>query len=185
MKILMHSCCGPCTVYPLMRLREEGHEVTSLWYNPNIHPFTEYKSRYEALLLLSEQEKFDVIDIQNYGIREFTKNVVNNIDARCLYCYESRLEITAKEAKERGFDGFTTSLLVSPYQKHELIINVCKKYSEKYDIEFVYEDFRVGFREGQNIAREKGLYMQKYCGCIYSEEERYEKQINKLISSKN
>jgi len=106
-------------------------------------------------------------------------------DVRCRYCYESRMEVVARTAKENGFDAFTTTLLVSPYQNHELLIEVCEEMAKKYNIKFYYRDFREGFREGQAMARELGLYMQKYCGCIYSEEERYEKQINKLISSKN
>ena len=181
MKILLHTCCAPCSTYVVDKLRKDGYDdITAFWYNINIHPYTEYKQRLETLKMYSEMINLPLIVEHNYGIREFTKNVIDNIDGRCLYCYESRLEYTAKYAKEHGFDAFSTTLLVSPYQKHELIINVCKKYAEKYEVEFVYEDFRVGFREGQSIAREKGLYMQKYCGCIYSEEERYEKQINKL-----
>ena len=87
---------------------------------------------------------------------------------------------SVKYAKENGYDAFTTTLLVSPYQNHELIIAVAKKMAEKYGVEFVYQDFREGFRIGQQIARDAGIYMQKYCGCIYSEEDRYKKQIEKI-----
>ena len=81
----------------------------------------------------------------------------------------------AKNAKENGFDAFTSSLFVSPYQKHELLKEIAEKCAEKYGIEFLYIDFREGFREGQKMARDLELYMQKYCGCIYSEAERYKK----------
>ena len=95
------------------------------------------------------------------------------------YCYYVRLEQTAKYAKENGYTAFSTTLLVSPYQNHDALVEVAKMMAKKYDIEFLYRDFRVGFREGQAKARELGLYMQKYCGCIFSEEDRYSKQIKK------
>lgn len=78
-----------------------------------------------------------------------------------------------------GYDSFSTTLLISPYQKHEVLIEIAEELAKKYDIKFLYRDFRVGFREGQAKARELGLYMQKYCGCIFSEEDRYSKQIRK------
>lgn len=78
-----------------------------------------------------------------------------------------------------GYDAFTTTLLVSPYQNHDLLIQVAEELAEKYEVKFLYRDFRPGFREGQNEARELGLYMQKYCGCVFSEEDRYSKQIQK------
>ena len=80
---------------------------------------------------------------------------------------------------ENGFDTFSTTLLVSPYQKHELIVKIANEMADKYNIKFLYQDFREGFRIGQQMARDAGLYMQKYCGCIYSEEDRYSKQIMK------
>ena len=117
---------------------------------------------------------------ENYGLDEFCKNVVNDLDNRCVnYCYKVRLEQTAKYAKENGYDSFSTTLLVSPYQKHEELKKIGEKLAKKYGLQFVYRDFRVGFREGQKKARELGLYMQKYCGCIFSEEDRYQKQIIK------
>ncbi len=98
---------------------------------------------------------------------------------RCEKCYRMRLEQTAKYASENGFDSFTTTLLISPYQNHGLICNVAREYAELYNIEFLYRDFRPYFREGQDIAREKAFYMQKYCGCIFSEEDRYTKKPKK------
>ena len=117
---------------------------------------------------------------ENYGLDEFCKNVVNDLNNRCKnYCYYVRLKQTAKYAKENGYTAFSTTLLVSPYQNHDALVEVAKMMAKKYDIEFLYRDFRVGFREGQAKARELGLYMQKYCGCIFSEEDRYSKQIKK------
>ena len=179
-KILLHTCCAPCSTYVIKKLKEEGYEdITSYWYNINIHPYMEYKARLEALIEYTKMIDIPLIIEADYGIREFTKAVIGDIDKRCGFCYCSRLEKTVKYAKEHGYEAFTTTLLVSPYQKHELIIQIAKELAEKYDIEFIYFDFREGFREGQQMARDAGVYMQKYCGCIYSEEERYSKQIEK------
>lgn len=180
MKLLMHTCCAPCSVYCIDLLREEGIEPTLYWYNPNIHPYKEYEARLNTLREYSKMININLIEENEYGLREFCKNVIGDLDNRCVnYCYRVRLEQTVKYAKENGFDSFTTTLLVSPYQKHEEIIKLCKELSDKYKIEFTYRDFRVGFRQGQAKARELGLYMQKYCGCVFSEEDRYEKQITR------
>ncbi len=179
-KLLMHTCCAPCSTYVIKRLRQEGYEnITSYWYNINIHPYTEYKARLEALMQYTKMVQVPLIIEADYGIREFTKAVAGNIDNRCSFCYTSRLEKTIQYAKANGYDAFTTTLLVSPYQKHDLIVKIANELAQKYAIEFVYFDFREGYREGQQMAREAGIYMQKYCGCVYSEEERYKKQIEK------
>ena len=180
MKLLMHTCCAPCSVYCIDSLREEGIEPTVYWFNPNIHPYMEYKVRRDTLKEYTKFINIEAIFEENYGLREFCKNVVDDIDNRCQnYCYLVRLEQTAKFAKENGYDTFTTTLLVSPYQKHDEIIRIGQELAKKYDLDFLYRDFRVGFREGQAKARELGLYMQKYCGCIFSEEDRYSKQIKR------
>ena len=160
MKLLLHTCCAPCSVYCIDELRSENIEPTVYWFNPNIHPYMEYKARRDCL--------------KEYTNSDFCKNVVNSLETRCQdYCYPVRLEQTAKYAKENGFDTISTTLLVSPYQKHDIIKELGEVISKKYGVEFLYRDFRVGFREGQAKAREIGLYMQKYCGCIFSEESRY------------
>ena len=172
MKLLLHTCCAPCSTYVVHKLREDGYEdITSLWYNINIHPYEEYRKRLDTLKQYAEMINLPLIVEDNYGLREFTQNVAQNIDGRCVYCYEKRLDFTAKFAKENGYDAFSTTLLVSPYQKHELVIKIADAMAKKYGIEFLYQDFRPGFRQGQQMAREAGLYMQKYCGCVYSEEE--------------
>lgn len=174
MKLLLHTCCAPCSVYCIDSLREEGIEPTVYWFNPNIHPYMEYKARRDCLKEYTKSISVNAIFEENYGLREFCKNVVDDLDNRCKnYCYPVRLEQTAKYAKENGYDSFSTTLLVSPYQNHEAIIEVANKIADKYGIKFLYRDFRVGFRQGQAKARELGLYMQKYCGCVFSEEDRY------------
>lgn len=180
MKLLMHTCCAPCSVYCIESLRKEGIEPTLYWYNPNIHPYIEYKTRRNTLKDYSKMINVKLIINEEYGLDAFCKNVISDLENRCInYCYKVRLEQTVKYAKENGFDSFTSTLFVSPYQKHEELKTLCEKLAKKYEIEFLYRDFRVGFREGQAKARELGLYMQKYCGCIFSEEDRYRKQIEK------
>ena len=180
MKLLLHTCCAPCSVYCIKSLKQEGIEPTVYWFNPNIHPYMEYKARRDALKQYTEMINVDAIFEEDYGLKEFCKNVVDDLENRCSnYCYKVRLEQTVKYAKENGYTAFTTTLLISPYQKHEEIIKIGQELAEKYNIEFLYRDFRTGFREGQAKARELSLYMQKYCGCIFSEEDRYSKQITK------
>ena len=174
MKLLMHTCCAPCSVYCIDSLRKEGIEPVSYWYNPNIHPYVEYKTRRDTLIEYSKIANFELIINEEYGLRDFCKNVIGDLENRCVnYCYKIRLETAAKYAKKNGYDAFTSTLFVSPYQKHEELKKLCEEISKKYDIEFLYRDFRIGFRVGQAKARELGLYMQKYCGCIFSEEMRY------------
>ena len=175
MKLLMHTCCAPCSVYCIATLRSEGIEPTLYWYNPNIHPFMEYKARRDCLEEYAKKIGIQAIFEDEYGLDEFCKNVVNDLDKRCVnYCYPIRLEKTFKYAKDNGYDTVTTTLLYSIYQKHDYIKSLCEKYAKEYGIDFLYRDFRVGFWEGHDKAKnELGLYMQKYCGCIFSEESRY------------
>ena len=180
MKLLLHTCCAPCSVYCIESLRKEQIEPTVYWFNPNIHPYMEYKARRDTLKEYTQSINIKAIFEENYGLKEFCKNVISDLENRCSnYCYRVRLEQTAKYAKENGYDSFSTTLLISPYQNHEELIRIGNEIAKQYGIEFVYRDFRVGFREGQAKARELGLYMQKYCGCIFSEEDRYSKQIKK------
>ena len=174
MKLLMHTCCAPCSVYCIDTLREEGIEPTIYWYNPNIHPYMEYKARRDTLKEYAESLKLNAIFDEDYGLDDFCKNVVGDLQNRCKnYCYPVRLRKTFEYAKANGYDAVTTTLLYSIYQNHDFIKDYMEKLSDEFEIEFLYRDFRVGFREGQTKARELGLYMQKYCGCIFSEEMRY------------
>ena len=171
MKLLLHTCCAPCSVYCIETLRKEGIEPTVYWFNPNIHPYMEYKQRRDCLKEYTRNIEIEAIFEENYGLKDFCKNVVQDLENRCQkYCYPVRLEQTAKYAKENGYDSFSTTLLISPYQNHEMLIKVGEEMAKKYGLKFLYRDFRVGFREGQEKARELGLYRQKYCGCVFSEE---------------
>ncbi len=180
MKLLMHTCCAPCSVYCIDSLRAENIEPTLFWYNPNIHPYIEYKTRRDCLKDYAAKVGARLIIDEEYGLDEFCRNVVSDIPNRCVnYCYQKRLTETVRYAAKHGYDAFTTTLLVSPYQKHNELKAVCENLAAMAGIEFLYCDFRIGFREGQAKARELGLYMQKYCGCIFSEEDRYRKQIDR------
>jgi len=155
---------------------KEGFAPTLLWYNPNIHPFMEYKSRRMAALDFAAMHELPIEADENYGLREFVGHVAGNIDnrrARCGYCYRSRLEHTAKYAAQHGYAAFSTTLLASPYQDFEAICEFGRELAKEYGCEFVIKDFRAGFRAAMDEARKMGLYMQKYCGCVFSEEERY------------
>jgi predicted adenine nucleotide alpha hydrolase (AANH) superfamily ATPase len=176
LKILVHICCAPCFTYPHKRLIQEGHEVTGFFFNPNIHPYTEYKARLHALERYTALKPVDVIFKNEYLLEDFIRGQLKMIDdgkKRCEFCFEKRLGETALAAKEKGFDAFTTTLLESKYQPHELINEIGEGYAKKYDIEFYYEDFRAGWKESIALSKELDLYRQKYCGCIFSEMERY------------
>jgi len=181
MSLLFHCCCAPCATACVESLRGEGLEPELFWYNPNIHPYTEYKNRREALVQFAAVNGLRLETADEYGLRFFIRTVFHEMEngagqARCELCYRTRLEKTASFAAEKGFRSFSTSLLVSPYQNHDAIRAAGEEAAAKYGVEFLYRDFRPLFRDGQARARSLGLYMQKYCGCIFSEEERYLKQ---------
>lgn len=184
MDLLLHICCAPCSVACIEMLRQEGVEPAGFWYNPNIHPYLEYKARRDALRRYAQDIGLDLREEDFYGLRQFTAAVAQDSDRRCGYCYTCRMERTAQYAAGNGFGRFSTTLLVSPYQNRELICAVGETMGKKYGVEFVPYDFRPRFREGQEKARELGLYMQKYCGCVYSEEDRFsnrrKKELHKL-----
>lgn len=171
MKLLMHICCANCVLYPLTVIKQQGVDLKGFWFNPNIHPFTEYKNRLDATRRLEGLWNLDVEYTDYYGLREYLRNVAGNGSGRCEYCYTVRLEESAKKAIDMNADAFTTSLLVSSYQKFDMIIDIGRMMQDKYSVEFYGEDFRKGFNKSRRMSKEMGLYRQKYCGCIYSEME--------------
>ncbi|MEN2984039.1 MAG: epoxyqueuosine reductase QueH [Dictyoglomaceae bacterium] len=178
-EILFHICCSVCLAYPLKKMREEGYIVKGFWYNPNIHPFQEYKLRLEALKTFSELQNLEIIYEDDYDLEGFIREVVFREKNRCAVCYYIRLRKTAQKTKELGLKSFSTTLLVSPYQNHELIKNISELLEKEFNLEFFYKDFREGYKESINIIKELNLYRQKYCGCIYSEKERFWKGVKK------
>lgn len=173
MKLLMHMCCAPCAVYPVSILESEGLELHGLFYNPNIHPIDEHKRRRDNVELFAGMKNIPVTFMDDYMQATWEK-FTGPEDLRCNMCYSIRMDKAAQYAKMNGFDAFTTSLLVSPYQKHDLIKELGEKAAEKHGVEFYYRDFRPGFRQGQQMARDMGLYRQKFCGCIISFNEAKE-----------
>ena len=177
MKLLLHTCCAPCSVYCIKTLRNEGIEPTLFWYNPNIHPYQEYKMRRDCLKQYAEKISVKLVLDNAYGLDEFICNVnacKNNLDKRCeTYCYPLRLRRLCEYAVQNGYDTISTTLLYSIYQKHDYIKQLLSELAEEYGLTFLYRDFREGWKEGQDEARAIGLYMQKYCGCVYSEEEAF------------
>lgn len=173
MKLLLHICCGPCATYPVRALRERGHDVHGFFYNPNIHPMAEHNLRLDSVRRLIDIEAIAATMCDEYDIEEYFRRVAYRESNRCTACYHLRLSRAAHEASARGLDAFSTTLLVSPYQKHDLIREVGQNVGLEHGVEFYYEDFRDGWPQTRQLSREMQLYRQKYCGCIYSEKERY------------
>lgn len=174
MKLLVHTCCAPCLTFPSEKLKVNNWDITVFFFNPNIHPYTEYKLRRDCLEDYCSAKGIRFVE-SSYDIDSFFQKVVFREHARCSMCYNLRLAEAAKVAKSGKYDSFTTTLLVSPYQKHEMIHEIGNSVGGKYDIPFYYYDFRKGWKQTIAASKELGLYRQKYCGCIYSENERFNK----------
>lgn len=169
MKLLLHTCCAVCLIYPAQKLKKEKLEVTAFFYNPNIYPPDEYQKRRTAVVDLSSRQEVEVT-FAEYLPSEFLDAIKGEEEApqRCLLCWALRLRKTAQFAKINGFYAFSTTLLVSPYQDQELIKKIGNEISEQVGVYFRYEDFRPGFKKAHEEARAQGIYSQKYCGCKYS-----------------
>lgn len=174
MRVLMHICCGPCSIFPLQSLREQGYnDITGYFYNPNIHPYKEFTRRLDTLKEFAALRDLPLIVDDRYTLEEFLSAALQAPQGRCRMCYEVRLRQAAAYAKAEGYEAFTTSLLVSPYQKHDLIREVGEQVAAEFGVAFLYQDFRTGWSEGVQTSRDLELYRQPYCGCIFSEKERY------------
>ncbi len=169
----MQMCCAPCAIYPTKVLRREGMDVMGFFYRHNIHPYTECMQRQDTLKAYSQRINLRVIYQQGYDLEGFIQNVTYRESSRCTYCYHDRLRSTALVAKRGRFDYFTTTLLYSKFQKHEMVKSIGEAVGKSVGIPFYYQDFRTGWKEGIQESRQLDLYRQKYCGCIYSEKERY------------
>lgn len=116
MNILLHACCGPCSCYPTKELTAEGHTFTMYYFNPNIHPYKEFKRRLNTLREFCEARHYPLVADKSYPLEDTLRGMLSEPTVRCAYCYRVRLEMAARYAKEHGFDAFSTTLLVSPYQ---------------------------------------------------------------------
>ncbi|MFN3532843.1 MAG: epoxyqueuosine reductase QueH [Candidatus Brocadia sp.] len=185
MNLLLHICCACCLCAPLNELRKEGFNVTGLFYNPNIHPLLEFRRRLKALRVFQESDPIPVIYCEDYGLREYLKNVNYEGDDRCADCYTMRLNFTAAYAQKNGFDAFTSTMLFSVYQNHEQLKLFSENLSKEHGIEFVYRDYRYLSECSHDIARKKMIYRQGYCGCVFSEYERYKDTTRELYKGNN
>jgi len=176
--LLLHICCGPCSTYPIKRLREQGFAVSGFWYNPNIHPFAEHERRRECVRTYAEEVGLPMIWAEEYEMPAYFRAVVGHeaFGERCAICYRLRLERTAELAHEQGFHCLTTTLLISPYQQQALIRSIGEELAGKHGLEFHFENFRQGWGERGHSAREHDMYQQRYCGCVYSEWEANDRE---------
>ncbi len=181
----MHICCGPCSYYPLKILAAQGIMPVGYFFNPNIHPFREYERRVQALQSVAEEFSLPMLwDEQGYDIEGWFRRIGERREQamRCPACYRIRLEATARKTVEAGMDTFTTTLLYSRYQRHDVIAETGSELAEQYGVKFYYHDFREGWQQGIDMAVTAGIYRQPYCGCIFSERERYAKREKRLAA---
>ena len=176
MKILLHICCAPCAIYPVKTLREDGLQVMGFFYRHNIHPYLECEKREGTLRNYADQIQLRVIYQEGYEPETFIRNVVFREADRCTFCYHDRLKCTALLAKQGKFDYFSTTLLYSKFQKHDTIKLIGESIGRDIGIPFLYLDFRPGWKEGIATSKRLDMYRQQYCGCIYSEKERFFRQ---------
>ncbi|HHX66050.1 MAG TPA: hypothetical protein GX702_14310 [Chloroflexi bacterium] len=169
-RLLLHICCAPCSTYSVRHLTEQGGAIVGFWFNPNIHPEAEHERRRETLARYAGEAGFDVIWEPGFEMDEFLQAVAGReaFRVRCMVCYRMRLECTARVAAREGFDAFSSTLLISPYQDQEAIRSLGEEVAATHGVEFYFENLRKGFAEHYRLARASRLYMQNYCGCIYS-----------------
>jgi len=172
-KVLLHICCAPCSIYVLKTLHEDGADVQGYFFNPNIHPYTEFKKRLSTLEDYANYVSLPLEIDPDYDLNTFLKGTLDRGKDRCLFCYRLRLEKTFKKGIEECVDAVTTTLLYSKYQRHDDIRRIGEELSVQYDVPFLYRDFRKGWKEGIKVSKALNMYRQQYCGCIFSEGERY------------
>ena len=177
-KILLHICCGPCAIYPVEELQKQGFDPVGLFYNPNIHPLQEYLRRKQGVQEVADHLGIKVIfRDEEYDPEKYFRHVVFRENMRCYHCYQMRLERTYSIASRGKFDFFSSTLLYSKFQKHERIVELGRSLAGEGKLRFYYLDFRQGWKYGVDKSKEWGIYRQQYCGCLYSEVERYSKEL--------
>jgi len=172
-KILVHICCAPCFAAPYFHLKEQGLGIHGFWFNPNIHPYQEYQKRLNSLKEFAVKENIPMITKDEYELEKFLRQSAFRESDRCRMCYYDRLKYAAIIARKGNFDYFTTTLLYGKFQKHEMIKEIGKSLGNEYGVKFHYQDFREYWKEGIDLSKQKEMYRQQYCGCIYSERDRY------------
>jgi predicted adenine nucleotide alpha hydrolase (AANH) superfamily ATPase len=172
-KLLLHICCAPCAIGAFEALTQEGFEVKGFFYNPNIHPLIEFRRRLKAVKVLRDRLKLDIDCNEEYGLREFLHAVAGREDDRCPVCYALRFGAACAKAAKEGIGLVTTTLLGSPHQDHALIARAGEEAAKAHGVKFLVRDFRPYHQPAHDRAREMKLYRQQYCGCVFSEFERY------------
>ncbi len=176
-KLLLHICCAVCACALTEKFRQEGIEVIGYFYNPNIHPFQEFQKRLRAVEVLAEQEKLTVHYERDYGLDKFLQGVMPHgrlsDSGRCPKCYRMRLEQAAQKARELGCGKFTSTMIVSPQQQQSAIRAIGSEVAQSAGVKFRYEEITGLYPQSKEMAKKRMLYRQQYCGCIFSEGERY------------
>jgi len=181
MTLLLHVCCAPCLIYPAEVLSMKGIPFSGYFFNPNIHPFKEFKKRLDTAIAFCESRKIDLFIEPDYGLKSFLRNIVFRENQRCSLCYRNRLFKTAGYALSRSFDSFSSTLFYSVYQNHSLILKHAENISSELSIPLFYQDFRQGWQSGVDQSISLSLYRQNYCGCIFSEQERFDNRLKKKM----
>lgn len=173
MNLLLHICCAPCSTATIEAWRLEAVELTGVFFNPNIHPYAEHQRRYDTLLAYASKTDLPLIGEPLYDVTAWLRQVHGQEEkgVRCRVCIAERLRHTAGLAAAAGFEAFSTTLLISPWQEHEIIREEGERAAAEAGVEFRYRDLRPQYRHGVDLAKEAGLYRQIYCGCIFSEAE--------------
>jgi predicted adenine nucleotide alpha hydrolase (AANH) superfamily ATPase len=172
-KLLLHACCAHCAAYTVGYWRHLGYEVAALWYNPNIHPFTEHEKRREGLVALCGHLGLPLYEEPDYDMPAFLKATSIDPKTRCEQCFRLRLSRTARRTREMGFDAFSTTLLISPHQKHEILRDSGEEIARDSGVLFLYADLRKSYQESRRLTKPLDIYRQQWCGCLFSEWERY------------
>lgn len=178
-KLLLHSCCAPCSSSTLERLIE-FFDITILFYNPNISPKMEYEKRLEELKRFVKEKSYNIeflrLEYDDKPFKEISKGLENLSEGgeRCFRCYRLRLEQTAKRAKEGGYDFFTTTLSISPHKNSDKLNEIGKELQEEYGVKYLFSDFKKknGYKRSIELSKQYNLYRQDYCGCVFSKIER-------------
>jgi len=175
-KLLMHVCCGPCFIAPYFNLKDK-FDIFGFWFNHNIHPYTEYEKRLNSLKTFASEQNIKMIYKDEYNLEDFLRKAAFRETNRCRFCYYDRLNYAAIVAKKGNFEYFSSTLLYSKFQNHELIKEIGEAVSKQHKVKFYYEDFRELWKEGIEQSKNHKMYRQQYCGCIYSERDRYLKKV--------
>ncbi len=174
--VLLHVCCPHCAAYTIDHWRKQGYEVSAFWYNPNMHPYTEHQQRLAAMKSLAQEINLSLIVTEGYDMISYFREVVGHESQRCQYCFRLRLSKTAEMAHQMDFGAFTTTLLISPHQKHDLLQEIGSKLVKEKGVDFLYADLRKRYSDSRRMTKGLNLYRQQYCGCVYSEWERLTNQ---------